>query len=283
MVLGILIGYGSLVKPIVLLLPVMPLIVWCSLGLGFRAIGYTALLILLMGVVITPWMIRNYRVLGDWVPISTNSGYVLYHGSNPESHGLWSQQKPAGVEQETDPIKKDHIYRQAALRWIRENPWAWCKLMVIKQSYMWGTDSTNIGDAIRETIPPFLQSYLRKGIKFVLNGFWSALLVLVFLGTLRTRVWQNRLAWPLLLLLFYIFALHLLFEVQSRYHIPVISALLLVAAAGLAVVGDKTEKTKTGLASRATGLSASVPPGGPHPPGPRPRRRRYRPAGGPPQ
>jgi len=38
----------------------------------------------------------------------------------------------------------------------------------------------------------------------------------------------------LLLLLLYMFALHLVFEVQSRYHIPVISALLMVASAGLA-------------------------------------------------
>ena len=45
---------------------------------------------------------------------------------------------------------------------------------------------------------------------------------------------SRKLLRPLVLMLLFTFSLHVFYEVQSRYHIPVIGLLLLISAAGLA-------------------------------------------------
>lgn len=237
--IGVLLGIGSLIKPVLLIAPLIMTICWLSWRMGRTAFFYAAVCIFSMGCFITPWTIRNYRVLGSFVLVSTNGGYVLYHGSNPQSNGMWSKMKPPQVETETDQVKIARIYRDAALKWIKENPLAWCKLALKKQVYMWGTSSTSIAVNINNDIPPPIRSALSAAIKAVINTFWALLCVLVVQGTLRTKVWQNQLLWPLLLMLLCVFAVHLVFEVMSRYHIPVIGALILIASAGLADIGKE--------------------------------------------
>jgi len=244
---GGLLGYAVLVKPVCLLVPVFVLISWLSLTGRRAACWRTLVCVATMTAVIAPWTLRNYRVLGTFVLVSTNGGVCLYTGVNPDTNGMYSRERDPRFHPlpgEVDEISVDRIRRRAALKWIKENPLACCKLMLKKQAYMWGTSSTNIAVGINDRVPAHLQEPIGKAIKALVNLFWAALLVLVLIGTLRTTVWQNCSAWLLLLMLLYMLALHSIFEVQSRYHIPVISALLLVAAAGLAgedkVLGKKS-------------------------------------------
>jgi hypothetical protein len=46
-----------------------------------------ATMVLLAAIVLIPWTLRNYRILGRWVPLDTNSGFTLYDGYNPEATG----------------------------------------------------------------------------------------------------------------------------------------------------------------------------------------------------
>src|SRR5262249_46132092 len=68
-------GFCALVNPIVAL-------AWGlgSLGLGFqtRAWSRLAVAVLVAGLTLLPWTIRNYRVFGRWIPVKSNAAYELY-------------------------------------------------------------------------------------------------------------------------------------------------------------------------------------------------------------
>ncbi len=52
-----------------------------------KQIGYAALLILLVALVLAPWTIRNYRVYHTFLPIMANGGYGLYTGNHVGADG----------------------------------------------------------------------------------------------------------------------------------------------------------------------------------------------------
>jgi hypothetical protein len=68
-------GLCALVNPVVGL-------TWgaLSVALGVRDRSYSrlALAVLVAGLTLTPWTVRNYRVFGRWIPIKSNLAYELY-------------------------------------------------------------------------------------------------------------------------------------------------------------------------------------------------------------
>jgi hypothetical protein len=46
-----------------------------------------AILLLITVLTLLPWSARNYRVLGRWVWLDTNSGFTLYDGYNAQANG----------------------------------------------------------------------------------------------------------------------------------------------------------------------------------------------------
>ena len=247
LLLGGVLGFATLVKPVFLLVPAIVFLGWVALDLGLLRAGVNAALCaIVMACVVLPWTARNYRVLGGFVPVSTNGGVVLYSGTNAATNGMCVSVEP--MPGAKDEISQDRQFRRAALARIVDNPIGFCVLAAKKQAYMWGTSSTLIGDRVGGIVPERLHSTVSLGTKAVVNVFWAGLLVLCIRGTLVTSVWSRRPLRFLLLVLLYIFVLHILFEVQSRYHVPVVSALLVVAAAGLSVDGDEPEGEENPLA-----------------------------------
>jgi len=228
--LGALLGFGSLVKPVFLPAPLLLLVCWLGIGMGRGVVVRLLLCTAAMVCVVAPWTVRNYEVLGAFVPVSTNGGYVLFHGTNPESGGLWSLNAELEAE---DEVVRDRTRSADAFRWIREHPMEMAVLATRKQAYMWGTSSTNIATSMSDRVPAGMRLKAEAAIKGLVNCGWAALCVLCLWATLTTPVWRSPALRLLVLLVFMTFFMHLFYEVQSRYHIPLIGALVLVAAAGL--------------------------------------------------
>ena len=225
--IGILLGFGALVKPICLLMPPLLLVSWWVLAQRGRAVAYTMVATLFLAAVVAPWTWRNYRVLGEFVPISTNGGVVLYAANNPESQGMWMPVQP--LPGETDEVARDRMRTRAALRWTWENPAKWFELAIAKCTYVWGTSST-IMSLISYDRMPVVQE---KGCKALINVFWVSMLLFVARGILSTPLWQRRAFVLPALILFYVWGLHLFFEANSRHHVPALGAIIIAAAAGL--------------------------------------------------
>jgi hypothetical protein len=59
-----------------------------ALGLRRRRWGHAALAIVLAGVVLTPWTVRNYLVLGRLMPVKSNFAYEMYQSLRLQPGGL---------------------------------------------------------------------------------------------------------------------------------------------------------------------------------------------------
>ena len=81
--LGLLFGLGALTKTLILLaLPLLALGWWRRIGLRDAA-RLAVIAGIALAAVIAPWTIRNTRVQGHFVLISTNGGSNLHQGNNP--------------------------------------------------------------------------------------------------------------------------------------------------------------------------------------------------------
>lgn len=79
---GILLGLAAQFRPNLLVLPAV-LAAFHVLGRRFagRAIGQGLLLGLVAALMLAPWVWRNYRLAGEFIPTSTHGGVQLWYGS----------------------------------------------------------------------------------------------------------------------------------------------------------------------------------------------------------
>jgi 4-amino-4-deoxy-L-arabinose transferase-like glycosyltransferase len=231
--IGLLTGLGAMVKPVCLLLPAVCALRWWPEGRRV-AVARAGVGVIAMVVVIAPWTARNLAVLGSPVPVSTNGGFVLYSANNATSTGLASP--VASLPGEHDEVSRDRIRRAAALRWIAEHPIDWARLAVTKVVYGWGTTSSIMSFVSFDRMP----ARQEDACKALLNVGWGVLFILCLAATLRTRVWATERLTSAILLIAYLFVLHLFFEALSRHHIPLIPFLAMIAGAGLSLAANRT-------------------------------------------
>lgn len=149
---GLVFGAATLTKPQALFLPAL------LLGLRLahnphretrrRRLGLLVGVHVAMAAVVAPWTMRNYRVFGRVVLVSTNGGYNLFIGNNPHARGynkvtrkmramvrIWGRRE--GPENE---IVHDDRARRFALRYMREHPLAVLALWPRKLFYTYRSD-----------------------------------------------------------------------------------------------------------------------------------------------
>lgn len=144
--LGIIIGLSALVKPYMIIYPVIAAL---CLYLKNKDIKKTFKLLLIAQVAcfctIAPWIYRNYKVYNDFVTISYNNGYVMYLNNNDQNKGGWMSIKDIKMTDET--IKKineagysyeeaisyfypklNKVFQKEAVKWSISNPGKFIKL-----------------------------------------------------------------------------------------------------------------------------------------------------------
>jgi hypothetical protein len=222
---GLLLGYGSLVKPICLLVAPLVGLAWWAMGDGvWRAGSRVVPILTVMAIVIAPWTLRNYRVLGAFVPISTNGGTTLYAANNPKADGLATLVDPLPGEQ--DEVSRDRLRLHAALVWIASHPVRSIELAAIKVAYTWGTTSSVMAVVSADRLPPAAEDLS----KAALNVSWGVLFVWAAVGVVRRGAWTRVRLLPGVLMLAYVFVLHLFYEANSRHHVPVLPVLCVIAS-----------------------------------------------------
>jgi 4-amino-4-deoxy-L-arabinose transferase-like glycosyltransferase len=96
-------GIGNLTRPVLLLLPAVMLVFTLfyiaakrlDIRRGLKVIiSEIALVLVIMLMVISPWVIRNYAVTGRFILIDTNGPINFYIAHNPLAKGQWVDVKP---------------------------------------------------------------------------------------------------------------------------------------------------------------------------------------------
>jgi hypothetical protein len=205
-----------------------------------------------IAVCVFPWVLRNWLVLGTPIVMTTHGGYTLLLGNNEAfyrevveqplgtiwdgSHGGGQPAWIRGVLEEisregiSTEVAEDQWMSARAWQTIRQQPFTFLKAAGIKFLWFWNIKPHTVAGG--DPIPPLVLA----GVATFNLLVW----ILLVTGLLRvgTWIWSKpvELAWwgvPLLFI-FSLTAAHLFYWSDARMRAPIVPAIALVAAAGLA-------------------------------------------------
>jgi len=270
---GLLFGCAVSVRPVGMMLPFVVLFAGLlrdkrlpSWGARFREF---CVLCVLVALVVAPWTARNYRTFGAFVPLSTSGGFNLVIGNNPVASGvfqrdyatfqmvpepyrtpcatsfdkyLWNPDGPAllGTTHETlNEPSIDRACRDAAIRYIVENPVATALLFVKKAWLMYRAD----GGGAFHSMDQFARqgdgwAQAQKWARRVAHLTWLVLFG-AFLGSLvvlpraaRQAGWQPTVfPWFGVVFIALFTAFTCVFYASGRYYAPMVPWICLYVAA----------------------------------------------------
>ncbi len=125
---GVVLGYSILVRPQILLLPVViAAFMFFYLGRKKRAVALVAIFLVASYGVVAPWTIRNYLRVHTFVPVASYTWFNFWETNNPLATGhfiLPEHYIPEQTRQirSLNEIQQDSAWRHLALTWVRANP-----------------------------------------------------------------------------------------------------------------------------------------------------------------
>lgn len=173
--------------------------IWVLLGSPTKAAFLRAVVSgLIFIAVVSPWMVRNYRVFHAFVPFRSNFGAELYEGNNPGADGFRygaligqsARDAQHVLYARMGEVAYTHYRGELAKAWIRTHPGRFAQLSLKRFYFLWASvphPSTKrvFGDALRQlnycfvTIVGFLGLglALRRRKPAALLFAWAFLLV----------------------------------------------------------------------------------------------------------
>jgi 4-amino-4-deoxy-L-arabinose transferase-like glycosyltransferase len=241
-VAGIILGLATLVKTqTILLVPfLIAIATWEGLSVtGMLGVSRRTIAVGLIAMaVVSPWTLRNYKVFGEFILVSTNGGISWLSGNNPSVVGDYLHDFS-----ETDPLVKsvnfsvadqvasDKRARALAMDWIKNNIGAFIGLMPKKIFRLWAPDGeAEWGYQMGSPIYAGNEFWFRlcRGAN---QAFYVFVLALSMMALWRLAVSRA----PLRQYVGYgmaafFTALCMVFSGQSRYHFPLMPLMIVYSA-----------------------------------------------------
>ena len=177
--------------------------------------------------VMSPWWVRNYRVLGEFVLLSTGGGQTLFEGNSENATGAPAVPETVGVRMRNihglDELERDRLLAADARQWIREHPGAWIRLALVKFGRTWSPVPNEAGH--------------RKWYQMVVSAAnWLVILALTLIAILKAAKRQRGLIiWCLIPAILVVFG-HLFVVGSVRYRMPAWPFLDILAGVGIALI-----------------------------------------------
>ncbi len=240
---GIFLGLTALTRPNILLFaPVLVLWVYVTLSLktgSLKALSRAALIALFCIITIAPVTIRNYVLSGDLISISSQGGINLYLGNNSEADGVsafmpglgqaWEYQDCVRIAEQDEGRKlsegavSDYWYMKA-LKFVLDESDKFVPLTV-KKTYLL---LNNHELSNNRNIPSFFDSI---SVLTVLPGGMWLLLPLALIGAIAR--WRQPMVRLILLFTATYSVSVIMFFVNSRFRLPILIGLIILAAVGI--------------------------------------------------
>jgi 4-amino-4-deoxy-L-arabinose transferase-like glycosyltransferase len=224
---GLLAGLSALVRT-----EVLPcVLVWAGWMAWRRRFANALMFFVAAGIPILPITIHNYRMTGEFIPVTAIGGYNFFVGNNSHADGktVWASKEALeklGVSENLPPLENQSRYMKATLHDIAEHPARFAGLMVKKVYYLLNaheiSSNTDIYYVISDTSPMLA----------VLALFSSGILLpLAFVGIVFGK-YDRRAAIPVFLFVIPFVLILLAFFVNARFRSPLIPVLCVFAALG---------------------------------------------------
>jgi hypothetical protein len=99
----------------------------------------------LCALLVAPWLVRNYRVFGQFVFIRDNFGLEIHMANNPKSSGMWTRSEHPGNDAEAmqtfaamGELRYMKAEQHAAFAFIGEHPGEFAAFFAERIFYFWG-------------------------------------------------------------------------------------------------------------------------------------------------
>lgn len=224
---GLFLGAAVLTQPGTMLLIA---VVAIALVILSKDLARTSLVVSasLLGVVVVmaPWTLRNYIVLDEFIPVSTNSGSVLYRANHDLANGGYLKlDVPYGNLGE---VEQSRLLTRDAFDWIAANPARFARLAVLKQLNFLGRHATGVYWTVRHSPIVSDATYAAMRAAMVLFG---AALYLTMVVRVASAPWKD--AFPFVLFTTgawsYLFLVDTIGEAGGRHFIPLLPLLIILA------------------------------------------------------
>ncbi len=219
------------------------------------------------GLLIVPVTVRNYRVSGEWVLISSNGGVTFYQGNNPNAIGVFStppgfsglifEQREESIRLAERDSKRElgdggvsSFFFKKGLAFLAEQPLRSARLFGRKLLFALANEEQPLEYNIRVDNNPFRWLF---PLPFAIM---LALAVIRFFPGAREPEKSARAEHPILLLILVQGVILLTFYVSGRYRLPAVPAL--AAMAGCGAVSLFTRLSSVGQGAAATAATAML-------------------------
>jgi len=250
LVLGLVIGWTVLVRPVsLILLPSLGLWWWIGTRSFVRAVARLAPVVLIVGLIVGAWTVRNYRQFGEVITIATNGGYNFWQTNHryadgndtywpfvpmddPEYHTMWYG----------DEFTKNREGYRYALAYLRANPTHLITMLPTKLFWLYHTDTSGFYEGAvyapmqgPSPLADWIDAHQHLVEAFTFR-YYEVLLALGGLGIVISLLrWpRNEWIWAILALPLLLTFFHLFFHAKDRFHIPLDGFIALLAAFAIA-------------------------------------------------
>ncbi|MEI8243837.1 MAG: glycosyltransferase family 39 protein [bacterium] len=228
---GLAVGLSALVRTEVL--PVV--LVWALWMACRRRVAHALLVLAFAGITILPVAVHNYRMCGQFIPVTAIGGYNFFVGNNAQADGktVWASAaalKALAVPVDLPPLENQSRYLKAAFGDIRKDPARFAGLLAKKAYYLINAheiaSNTDVYCVIAETSPMLaVLALLSFGI----------LLPFAVVGVMFGN-YDRRAAVPVFLFIIPFALVLLAFFVNARFRAPMIPFCCVFAALGAAAI-----------------------------------------------
>lgn len=195
---------------------------------------------LIAALVIAPWTIRNYKVSGRFVLVSSLFGSMLWISSYEGEWLEWHNDDPyyAGLIKGLDEVEKDKILWAEGIKNIKENPSRYLKSCFKYLGRFWIGGHSNTFYGLRDSLPNyfFAKAYGKVIIKVMFLIFNTALIILGGCGIMTAiRTLRDKKGELMFLIspIFIMMMMHTLLFGTARYQVPIMPLMIIFAAFGL--------------------------------------------------
>lgn len=252
--IGICIGLASLTRSITY--PMMPLLaiflLFTTSGRIVSRLKNIAIMLFFFAVVLSPWVIRNYNLYDQFIPVDTMGGLNLYMGNYAYTpmHRSWSAVEVSGEKAwytgkedilgSMNEAQKQKWSIQKGVEFIVNHPVLTVQRSIIKAANFWGIERSIIAgvsgqrsDTIQALTPPLIKYPLSASI---IVSYASVMLFGVF-GLIWINLKEaNNFNVVITGIILYFTAMHALVFGHSRYHLPLVPLLVMYGVYGVSTI-----------------------------------------------
>ncbi len=245
LIIGFLTGINTMIKPFFILFFLVILLTELINNKKITSGLIKCLIVLGVSIIaISPWLYRNYKLIGQFTYVSNNSGIVLYINNNSQNkNGGWMPAEEVANSivnlpeyQLANRTQQNKMLTNAAIQWIKTHPkdflilgmkrlhrtYFYCYPSDVDKTF----DGTELTKPFRSLIVFFIES-IKEPIYFIgiITIFICSILIIFkrlshSLLKIISDDYQNNI---FLLLIFYMFTgIYFITEGQSRYSFPLI-------------------------------------------------------------